>query len=631
MAIRREKQAVILATLGALLSTSAGASDSAIEARLRMLEAEIARLRPLEAEVAKLRQEARQSKSPSRSSNSKGRPQQSETNIANAAASKGSSDTPPRPPVFVSFKNGLFVETEDKAYSFKVGGRIIIDGGGIALPLNGFDNQVGGRQLRLEVEGKAAQIYFYKLQYDFTGTSQITGVNHVYGGIRDAYFGIQSPLFTLPFAKEPAYVMVGSMFEPFSVEAINSSKYRDFIERSLAVDTFQPDRHIGLAMGAYGDDWTFKGGIFSTSFGDASLNPARGYPATWGIPRLYIPNAGGGAPFPSNTTWFQATGGGQYFDVTGRLTYAPIHTEHDLLHVGASGRYHQPNDSTAVNNDRVLALGNRIRSEANILGQGLIGTPDLSCGTIVGPIPQNLFNSSAFAGKCTKSVESFGVELAASHGPFGIQAEYFGAFYNRDQNAINRATYLTAASAATGAIPVNGSLVPFNPGGRSAYFDGYYIQGTYWITGEERAQSYDIRDKNGATFNQLKIKNPLSAGGYGAWGLAARFSSVDLNNGPYNGNTLYNLLALTTFVTPNPFARTYIANAGINGGRQQNLTIGVNWYPDGGVAFQANWTRVMNIVAPLNLYNGGPLPTLLGANYTGAHPNLFEVRAKVYW
>ena len=414
MAIRREKQALVLATMGALFSTGAGASDSAIEARLRMLEAEIARLRPLEAEVAKLRQDARQSKSALRSSNSRGRSQQSETNVVNAAASKGSSDTPPRPPVFVSFKNGLFVETEDKAYSFKVGGRILLDGGGIALPLNGFDNQVGGRQLRLEVEGRAARIYFYKLQYDFAGTAQVTGNNQVLSGIRDAYFGFQSPLFTLPFAKEPAYVMVGSMFEPFSIEAINSSKYRDFIERSLAVDTFQPDRHIGLAVGAYGDDWSFKGGIFSTSFGDASQNPARGYPATWGIPRLYIPNAGGGGPFPSNTTWFQATGGGQYFDLTGRLTYAPIHNEHDLIHVGVSGRYHQPNDSTAVNDDRVLALGNRIRSEANILGQGLIGTPDLSCGTIVGPIPNGIFNSSAFAGKCTKNVESFGVELAAS-------------------------------------------------------------------------------------------------------------------------------------------------------------------------------------------------------------------------
>lgn len=623
MAIRRAKQSLALATLGALLSmSSARAADSAaIEERLRLLEARIAKLRPLEAEVAKLRQEARQAKAQAKSA----------ANIANAAVVKEPPGPPPRPPVFISFKNGLFVETEDKAYSFKVGGRILIDGGGIALPLNGFDNQVGGRQLRLEVEGRAASIYFYKLQYDFAGTAQITGNNQVLSGIRDAYFGIQSPLFVLPFVKDPAYIMVGSMFEPFSLEAINSSKYRDFIERSLAVDTFQPDRHIGLAAGAYGDDWTFKGGIFSTSFGDASQNPARGYPATWGIPRLYLPNVGGGGPFPSNTTWFQATGGGQYFDVTGRLTYAPIHNEHDLIHVGASGRYHQPNDSTAANDDRVLALGNRVRSEANILGQGLIGTPDLSCGAIVGPIPQNIFNSSAFAGKCTKSVEAFGVELVASHGPFGIQAEYFGAIYNRDQSAIDRATYLTSAAAATGIIPVTGAQVPFNPGGRSAYFDGYYVQGTYWITGEERAQSYDIHDKNGATFGQLKIKNPLSAGGWGAWGLAARFSSVDLNNGPYNGNTLYNLLALTTLVTPNPFARTYIANAGINGGRQQNLTLGVNWYPDVGFAFQFNWTQVMNIVAPLNLYNGGQFPVLLGANYTGAHPNLFEVRAKVYW
>ncbi|MGD9539444.1 OprO/OprP family phosphate-selective porin [Methylocystis sp.] len=616
-------RALGLATLGALLSPGgAMATDSATEERLRKLEAEIARLRPLEAEVARLRREARGSKARAGSA----------TNVANAAVAKNGSPAPaPRPPVLISFKNGLFVETEDKAYSFKVGGRVLIDGGGISLPLNGFDNQVGGRQLRLEVDGTAANIYFYKLQYDFAGSGQITGNNQVQGGIRDAYFGIRSPLLTLPFAKDPAYVMVGSMFEPFSIEALNSSKYRDFIERSLAVDTFQPDRHIGLAVGAYGDDWTFKAGIFSTSFADASLNPARGYPATWGIPRLYIPNAGGGPAFASNTTWWRATGGGQYFDLTGRLTYAPIHTEHDLIHVGASGRYHQPNDATAASDDRVLALGNRIRSEANILGQGLIGTPDLSCGVIVGPIPQNIFNSSAFSGKCTKNVESFGLELAASHGPFSVQAEYFGAFYNRDQSAINRATYLTGAQAATGVIPVTGALVPFNPGGRSAYFDGYYVQGTYWITGEERAQSYEMHDKNGVSFGQLKIKNPLSAGGWGAWGLAARFSSVDLNNGPYNGNTLYNLLALTTFVAPNPLARTYIANAGINGGRQQDLTLGVNWYPDAGLAFQANWTRVMNVVAPLNLYNGGQFPTLLGANYTGAHPNLFEMRAKVYW
>ncbi len=55
----------------------------------------------------------------------------------------------------------------------------------------------------------------------------------------------------------------------------------------------------------------------------------------------------------------------------------------------------------------------------------------------------------------------------------------------------------------------------------------------------------------------------------------------------------------STIVTSNlPFARTYIANAGTNG-RQQDITLGLNWYPDVGFAVQANWRGVMNIVAPL--------------------------------
>ena len=552
------------------------------------------------------------------------------TNVSNAAQAKSEAKSGGRleakseapPPVFVSFKNGLFVETEDKAYSFKVGGRIIMNGGGISQPLNGFDNQAGFRQVRLEIEGKVASVWFYKLQYDFAGAAQISGNNQVLGGIRDAYFGIQSPLLALPFAKDPAIIMVGSFFEPFSLEQVNASKFRDFIERPMAVDTFSPSRHLGLAVGAYGDNWSAKAGVFTTSFEDANLNPRASVPATWGVPRFYYPNPGGGY-FAGPANWWQATGGGQYFDLTGRLTYAPIKDEHDLLHIGVSGRYHQPNDSTAADNDRVLALGNRVRSEANILGQGLLGTPDLSCGTVTGPIPTDIFSASSFAGKCTKSVETFGVEMAASHGPFGIQAEYFGSFYNRDQSAIDRASYFAAANAATGAINVTGSTIPFNPGGRSAYFDGYYVQGTWWLTGEERAAAYSTKDRAGASFGELKIKHPVSAGGYGAWGLAARYSAVDLNNGPYEGNTLHGLIALAT-AAGNPFLRSYLANAGIQGGRQQNVTIGLNWYPDPGFSLQANWTRVMNVVAP---FNG----VLNQSYYTGAHPNLFELRARVYW
>jgi phosphate-selective porin OprO/OprP len=561
---------------------------------------------------------------------------QRESNIVNARRLQGAPEpakTPngarsAPPPVIVSFANGLLVESLDRKWSFKVGGRILMDGGGITQPLNGFNNYATFRQVRLEVEGKAAGIYFYKLQYDFAGTQQtiVNNGNHVLAGMRDAYWGIQSPLFSVPGATDPGYIMVGSQWEPFSLEQINSSKYRDLIERAAPVDTFSPSRHLGLAIGAYGENWTAKGGLFTTSFEDANPFPARDISAALGIPRYYFPNAGNLGSYASAPNWFQATGGAQYFDLTGRLSYAPVHDEHRLLHFGVGGRYHQPNDSTGFSNDRVLQLGNRVRSEEAVLGQALLGTPDLSCGTITAPFGSkqfnDLFNSSSFAGKCVRNVQTFNAEIAASYGALGVQAEYFGSMYNRDQGNIVQATLNNLAWSADGKT-ITG--VPLNPWARRAYFDGYYIQGTYWLTGEERASAYLMRDKNSpASFGQLKIRNPLSAGGYGAWGLAARFSSVDLNNGPFQGQTLYNLLALYTNVTNNPGARAYVANAGIIGGRYQATTLGLNWYPDPGFSLQANWTHVFLASAPLN--------GIIGQSYvSGATPDLFELRARVYW
>ena len=124
------------------------------------------------------------------------------------------------------------------------------------------------------------------MQYDFAGTNQITGTGQTLGGIRDAYFGIQHPALTLPFAKDPMFVMVGSQFEPFSMEATQSTKYRSTIERAMAVDAISPARHIGLAVGAYGDNWSAKAGVFSTSTQDAYHNPGQNTPATWGVPKV---------------------------------------------------------------------------------------------------------------------------------------------------------------------------------------------------------------------------------------------------------------------------------------------------------------------------------------------------------
>lgn len=592
-----KRGAIAVAVCGpvAIVQSNEAFADTASEIRAlkAAMRQQAARLRQLELQAAQQAKETSEARAQAKHA----------ANVANPA--KGGADAPP--PVFVSFKNGLFVESEDQKYNFKVGGRMQFQGGGASQPLNGFSYHAGVRQVRLEVEGKAAGIWFYKLQYDFAGSQYGAPVNApVQGGIRDFFLGLQHPALRLPFAKDPIYFQIGSYFEPFSLEYTASSRFRDFIERAMAVETFAPNRHLGASVGAYGDNWSAKGGVFTTSFEDLSTNPARGVPATIGVPAF--------PGLPHGTPWWVATGGGQYYDLTGRATWAPIKSEHDLLHIGVSGRFHRPNDATALSDDRVLAPGNRIRSEAFILGQGLLGAPDLSCGPIAVPASP-VFNRSTIAGKCVNSVESFGVELSAAHGPFSVQAEYFGSRYNRNETNI-----LLARRAGN-----------FAPGGPSQYFSGYYVYGQWYLTGEERAAAYGVSEKTGANFNQIKIKHPLSEGGPGAVGLAARYSVVNLNNGPFQGSYLYNLLTYNTVVAPNPILTSYVANAGVIGGRQENVTLGLNWYPDNGVHFQANWTRVMNISAPLN----NNLPPLLGganqAYFTGAHPNLFEVRAQVYW
>ena len=596
------QRALAIAAFGLFATASAAPAAADTASDIKALKE---RLQALEAQVAKQKAEVKHA-----------------TNIANAATAatvKGPPGPPPPPPVFVSFRNGLFVETADKAYSFKIGGRIQVDGGGISYPIGvppnlGSKGYAGFRRARLEVEGVAAKIWFYKLQYDFTGTGL--------GGIRDAYLGLKVPGTELPYASGPVWVQVGSMYEPFSLEALTSSKFSDFIERPMAVEGLAPFRHVGAAAAAHGDAWTAKFGVFTTSFEDANFNPALiSAPATFW------------APVPR--------GGGQYFDVTGRFTYAPIKNEHELLHLGAAGRYHQPNDATGLSDDRMLRVGNRLRSEANVLGMQTLGTPDLSCSTIAFPTIGVITSTAGLSGKCVTSEFQYGFELSGAYGPLSLQAEYIGMQVNRNPNKMLQAAFLGTFSP----FPANTASFGFTPGGSSAFFNGFYVYGQWYVTGEERAQAYSVKDKNGASFEQVKILNPLSKGGYGAVSLAARYSAINLNSGRWSGSGLFNMLTYSTLVVPNNATTALIANqAGVAGGRQENTTLGINWYPDNGFHFQANWTHVLHWSAPLGAGSaaafGGAGPFLLGpaglaalqGRYqSSAHPDLFEVRAQVYW
>ncbi len=579
----------LMAPLGA-----ARADDLAAEVRLlkEQLEPLKTRLKQLEAEVAKEKRQRREAQSTPAAGAAvvpeppQGAPQYTIGSTTVAPAGPGGPPGPETPfyritppmPVFISLERGLTLVSTDGDFSFHLGGRLNVDGGVDSFPApafsgltvkgktvlpavgeSGFGNQVGIRYARLQVLGSYHQIWDYKFQYDFAGSSN----GLVIGGMRDAYLMLRYP--------DPFSFQVGNFFEPFSLERTQSSNFRDFIERALPSDLLAPNRHIGVAATVGGlapgigiPNWSLRAGVFTTSVEDGN------------------PSAVGASAAGSSSLLNPLPGGHQYWDAAARLTYAPIMTEEDLLNIGGSIRYQNPNDATAANDDRVLQPGSTLKTEANVLGENLLGTQPLTCYASVATqiIGQN----------CVKSVLNYGAELVAAHGPFSVQAEYLGVHYDRD------AALITALHA---------------PGGTSVNFSGYYIYATWYLTGESRAEQFRTYPNRyltpeefyvPSTFGQIKILNPLSAGGTGAWEVGARLSEINLNSGGF--------LFLQTVGLP----------SNIQGGRETDMTLGLNWYPDAGIRFMANWVDVLQLAAPWNR-----------PNLNGIHPQIFELRAQINW
>jgi len=115
----------------------------------------------------------------------------------------------------------------------------------------------------------------------------------------------------------------------------------------------------------------------------------------------------------------------------------------------------------------------------------------------------------------------YGLEGAFIRGPWSIQGEYMRANVQRSI-------------------------------GEDLAFDGWYAFVSWFVTGESRRYSA----KKGS-FRQVKPK-----GKYGAWELATRVSTINLND------------------------------KDIDGGEEDNMTLGVNWYPNRNLRLMANYILV---------------------------------------
>jgi phosphate-selective porin OprO/OprP len=120
--------------------------------------------------------------------------------------------------------------------------------------------------------------------------------------------------------------------------------------------------------------------------------------------------------------------------------------------------------------------------------------------------------------------------------------------------------------------PVNGGTVTKVVDHPS--FSGWFVEGTWIITGETKPYSPSAINNEVGGFGSPVPSRPFSLAGnsWGAWELAVRYSSTDLN---------WNLgQATTNFGTS--------ALAGVPGGKEDDITVGVNWYLNRNVKFQIN-------------------------------------------
>jgi len=149
----------------------------------------------------------------------------------------------------------------------------------------------------------------------------------------------------------------------------------------------------------------------------------------------------------------------------------------------------------------------------------------------------------------------YGLEAATVLGPFSLQGEYMGVAAQSDQVS-------------------------------DPDFNGWYAYGSWFITGESR------KYKKGK-FGRVNPKSVVGKGGIGAWELALRYSSIDLDD------------------------------ADTQGGEEDNITVGVNWYATGHVRFMANYVRV----------DADPFTTEHSLDVDPGEdddsPNIFQLRAQV--
>ena len=148
----------------------------------------------------------------------------------------GSSPNPNPTDLRAYWKEGLRLETQDKEFQLKLGGRIqydslwISEDDDVKTMIGEQEDGTEFRRVRLYAEGLVYGNMEYKLQVDFAGGG--ADLKDVYLGLTDLCIG---------------KLRVGHFKEPFSLDELTSAKYITFLERGLP-NAFAPSRNSGFML-----------------------------------------------------------------------------------------------------------------------------------------------------------------------------------------------------------------------------------------------------------------------------------------------------------------------------------------------------------------------------------------------
>lgn len=191
--------------------------------------------------------------------------------------------------------------------------------------------------------------------------------------------------------------------------------------------------------------------------------------------------------------------------MTGRVVYSPVHSDRRVLHFGGAMSRRAPDAALPPDTNTVRF---RARPETDISKVRFITTGKIRA----------VENTSYYNG-----------EFAGVYGPLTLQAEYSKVTMHKIDESLP-----------------------------SPSFGGYYVSASWFLTGESRP--YAMQD---GEFDRVR-----PTGKNGAWEIAARISSLDLND-------------LSTGVN-------------IKGGKGTNTTLGVNWHINQNFKWMVNYVHVEN-------------------------------------